>query len=540
VIDNQTSSVDLKQVVSLLRRQAWVILACCGFAAGAALGLSSQQQKQFTAQAALLFTEPDAGQNLLSLGTAPQANATRLAQTNLELVSLPVIASDTAMRLGGGTTTAVVQKAIKLQPRGESDVVEIQATNSSPSVAASIANAFANEYIEFRRRSAHDAIAGTRRTVERQIQVLRRRPGAITRGSTAQNPVQATPLQTQLTTLQSRVADLRILESVQTGNAQVVQQATPPSRPSSPKIERDVLVALFGGLLLGLLLALLREQFSRRVTSPQEYATALNAPLVGTIPIGDALGRSASMPHHLSSHEEESFRMLHAALRLSLAGDDAKVVIVTSAMPSEGKSTIALHLAAAAASLGERVLLIDADFHRPGLHRLMRLPPRPGLPDLLLGHAVDVGDVVQRVPVVPEANGDTTSPQMDVLMSGDAPDHAGRLLSTAPLADLIRGVRPLYDRIVVDTAPATIVSDPIALMQRVPGIVLVVARMESVTMDAAERLHRQLTTAGAQVGGVVANFVRGGQGDGYYYAYSGRATNGWGPTDKAPPIATKT
>jgi capsular exopolysaccharide synthesis family protein len=223
--------------------------------------------------------------------------------------------------------------------------------------------------------------------------------------------------------------------------------------------------------------------------------------------------------------------MLHGALRLSLAGDDAKVIIVTSAVPSEGKSTVALHLAAAACSLGESVLLIDADFHRPGLHNLTQLPAGPGLPELLAGVVENPQDVVQKVSVAQDGNG-LPGPQLDVLTSGTAGDHPRRILSAARVGEIVKGARPIYDRIVIDTAPATVVSDPIALMQRIPSVVLVVARMEAVTQDAAKRLHRQITTAGAQVEGVVANCVRSGLGAGsYYYNYAPVSKNGK-PTGK--------
>jgi capsular exopolysaccharide synthesis family protein len=531
--ENQTTGVDLRQVLSILRRQAWVIVACCAIAVGAAIGLSLREQKKYTSTAALLFNTPNAGQALLSVGVAPQSNADRDAQTSLELVVLPVITQKTSTALKGAVSAAQVQQAIKVEPRAKSDVVDVSATYPVPALAAQIANTFAQQYIDFRRTSDQAAINRTRDVVDKQIQALKRRPGSTpkTGSAASQNPALFTPLQLQLSTLQNRAADLATLVSVQTGNANVVQSAAVPSSPSSPKPKRNALIALFGGLLLGLLLGLLREQFNRRITSPEEYAEALDAPLVGTIPVGDVLGRAAPMPHVLSHAEEESFRMLHGALRLSLAGDDAKVIIVTSAVPSEGKSTVALHLAAAACSLGESVLLIDADFHRPGLHNLTQLPAGPGLPELLAGVVENPQDVVQKVSVAQDGNG-LPGPQLDVLTSGTAGDHPRRILSAARVGEIVKGARPIYDRIVIDTAPATVVSDPIALMQRIPSVVLVVARMEAVTQDAAKRLHRQITTAGAQVEGVVANCVRSGLGAGsYYYNYAPVSKNGK-PTGK--------
>ncbi|MDP2710962.1 MAG: P-loop NTPase [Solirubrobacteraceae bacterium] len=525
--ENQTSGVDLRQVLSILRRQAWVILACCAIAVGAAIGLSLREEKRYTATAALLFGQPNAGQALLSLGAPPQATD-HSAETNLQLVSLPVIAQNTAAALKGALSPQQVERAINLEPRGQSDVAEVSATHADGTVAATVANQFAQEYINFRRDSDQKAISATRDIVVKQIDQLRQQPNSTPKpGSAAsQNPALLTPLQLQLVTLQNRAADLATLASVQTGNAQIVQTATAPSTPSSPKPKRSGLIALFGGLLVGLLLGLLREQFNRRITSPEEYAELLDVPLVGTIPMGDALGRPGPMPHRLSHAEDESFRMLHGALRLSLAGDDAKVVIVTSAVPSEGKSTVALHLAAAACSLGERVLLIDADFHRPSIHGLTHLHSGPGLPELLAGIARSTTDVVQTAAVTRDDAGQSGR-QIDVLTSGTVADHPRETLNAARVADVIKRARPHYDRIVIDTAPATVVSDPIALMQRIPAVVLVVARMDVVTQEAAKRLHRQMATAGATIEGVVANCVRSGSGGGAYdYAYSPIAKNG--------------
>jgi capsular exopolysaccharide synthesis family protein len=234
------------------------------------------------------------------------------------------------------------------------------------------------------------------------------------------------------------------------------------------------------------------------------------------------------MPHVLSLSEEESFRMLHTALRLSTAGDDSKVIIVTSAVASEGKTTVALHLAASACLLGERVLLVDGDLRRPRIHTLTGLSAGPGLPELLSGKSGSLLSSIQKVAVAAHIE---DGPLLHVLVAGNAPEHYTRVVSSEQIARVVEQARPHYDRIVIDTPPATVVSDALTLMQRVPAIVLVVARVGRATQDTSKRLQRQLATSGAKIEGVVANCVPHGPGSGYeyYYYYAGNKQNGMPP-----------
>jgi capsular exopolysaccharide synthesis family protein len=508
------SGVDLRQILSILRRQAWVVVGCCALAIGVAVGLASRQERLYTAKASLLFRDAGFGQTLFGSESTPVRNPEREAATNLELVTLPVIAEKTAKRVGRGVTSSQVSEAIKLEPREKSDVVDVTSTDPRRLLVSTIANTFAEQYIDFRRSSDRRKISDAQRTVEAQIRDLRRRRGS---GSSGGSNSPATPLEEQLASLQTRSEDLRILASLQNGNAELVQRAAVPTSASSPKPKQIALVALFGGLLLGLILALLREQLDRSIKTAEEAADGLQAPLVGVIPFGRALGARAAMPHRLSVSEEESFRMLHAGLRLSSAGDDSKVIIVTSALSGEGKTTVALYLAATAALLDERVLLIDGDLRRPEIHRLMSLPPGPGLPDLLFGVNTVLDDVLLHVPV---AANTADERELAVLVSGNAPEHHTRAVSAERIASVIEKARPFYDRIIVDTPPATVVSDALTLMQRVPAVVLVVSRIGRATRDSSLRLHRQLTTAGAEIEGVVANCVSVTMGS-YDYYYSG-------------------
>jgi capsular exopolysaccharide synthesis family protein len=526
-----TSAVDLRHILGILRRQALIIFGCCGIAVGVAVGLSSQQQKLYTAKASMLFGDPGFSATLFGSSPGPARNPDRVAATNLQLVRLPVIAERTAAAVGQGVTSAEVTAAIDLVPGEKSDVVDVLATDPRRTLSPKIANTFAEQFIDFRRTSDRNQISSAQKTVETQIAALRRRGGA----SLTRTPGQGesmTPQQTQLANLQGRAEDLRILASLQNGNAELVQRASAPSAPSSPEPKRNALIALFGGLLIGLILGLLREQLDRSIKTPEEAAAAMGAPLVGAIPFGRALGTPAAMPHVLSMSEEESFRMLHTALRLSTAGEDSKVIIVTSAVAAEGKTTVALHLAASACLLGERVLLVDADLRRPRLHEITALPPGPGLPEILAGRC-EIEQAIQHVPV---AAGSEDGPQLDVLVAGNPPEHRTRVVSSEQIARVILRARGTYDRIIIDTPPATVVSDALTLMQKVPAIVLVVTRIGRATQDSAKQLQRQLAVSGARIEGIVANCVNTSSvSDYYYYSYAvTKQTNGAPPrnTDK--------
>ena len=381
----QSEGIDLAAISRILRRQIGVVVIAVVVTAGAAVGLALREEKQYSAAAELLFRDPALDQKLFgSAFSLPYQDPVRQAETNLGLVSVRAVAERAARRLDGGLTADDVAGKVSSSSRGESDLASITAIDTDPERAASIANAFAAEYINFRRDADRAKIRGAQRVVQRQLD---RSDGSAD----------------QTRTLRERAADLRILASLQTGNAELVQAARAPSNPSSPKPRRNGLIGAFIGLLIGIGIALTREQLDRRLKQPDEVEKVFGLPILATVPKSRAFQHGIEGSHGLPPIEGEAFRMLRANIRYFNVDREIRSVLVTSAAPKDGKSTVALCLAMAAAESGSRCLLIEADLRAPTLGKLLGIPAEKGLASLLSDPRERLADVGWRIPVSPSA-----------------------------------------------------------------------------------------------------------------------------------------
>src|SRR4051812_33435653 len=259
---------DLRRAMQIVRRRLWILVLCAVLVPAAAVAVSAAQQKKYTAEATLLFRDPQFDQKLFGSTFVPNSNdPERQAATNLELVSLETVAARTAKRIPG-VTPKQVQDAVDAETKGQADVVSIKATWTDPRRAATLANAFANEYIAFRRDADRAKIGVARKPLRRQLRDLSRRERAGPLGRS----------------LRARLTQLNVLASLQTGNAELVQPALEPDGPSSPKIARNGALGLVLGLILGAGLVALAEALDRRLRDPSEIEQAFDAPVLAGIP----------------------------------------------------------------------------------------------------------------------------------------------------------------------------------------------------------------------------------------------------------------
>jgi receptor protein-tyrosine kinase len=275
----------------------------------------------------------------------------------------------------------------------------------------------------------------------------------------------------------------------------------------------DTALGLGLGLLIGLALVVLLEKLDRRVRETDELERLWDRPVLSMIPADSDLGRDGIAPP--AGPISEAFAMLRGRLRYFNVDRDLRVIMVTSALPGEGKSTTAWNLAVAAARSGTRVLLIDADLRRPTIASRLRLGRTTGLADVLVG----IDSFVDTVHSVPIPQRPTESPiVVDVLAAGSPPPNPVEIIESEAMERLLHEARSRYDLVLLDTPPVGIVSDALGLVPRADGL-LVVTRLNHITRDAARRFRQELESLDAPLIGVVANAVPR-QGDGYYgYGY---------------------
>jgi succinoglycan biosynthesis transport protein ExoP len=486
-------------VLRMLRRRIGVVLLCVVLVPAAALAFSLSQQKQYSATASLLFRDPQLDQKLFGSTVFPPSNdPAREAATNAKLASLDVVSTRTAKALGGKLAAGDIAAEITVAPAGQSDVVSITATDPDPVFAAKLANVFAQQFIAFRRDADRSKIAFAQQLVTQQLKRL-----TTTERSGPQG-----------TALQQRGEQLQILAALQTGNAELVQPANAPSAPSSPQTKRNVMLGLLFGLMMGCGLAILLERLDRRLKDPKQVSDLYGRPVIGAVPESREIARSEQSFEDLPTNEAEPMRMLRANLRYFNVDHDVRSVLVTSAAPGEGKSTVAKHLASAAASTGERVLLLEADLRRPTLKTRMQLSGDNGLSQVLAGTRT-LRSAIEQVEV---AGSGGERRILSVLASGPIPPNPTDLIESDRMRQVLKAVSEKYDLVVIDTPPTSVVSDAIPLVKSVDGV-LVVSRLGKTTRDSSVHLRDQLNNLGAYVLGVVVNSVTRGSSSGYAYGY---------------------
>ena len=330
--------------------------------------------------------------------------------------------------------------------------------------------------------------------------------------------------------LLTKLKEAGISSALQSSNIRVVDPAMIPSYPSRPAKARNVALAFLVGLVGGVGLALLREYMDNTVKTPDDIETLARLPSLAVVPAfsdsnnGDGTrGKFLSgvtgnghdkhvelVAQHLpKSQMSEAFRALRTALLLSQAGHPPQVILVTSALPREGKTTAAANLAVTLAQLGDRTLLIDADLRKPGIGRLLNLGSGKfaGLSSYLAGvSSLDL--VTVQHPAIPN---------LSAIPTGPLPPNPADLLSSHKLADAIVELRSKFKFIVIDSPPVMAATDAVILSVQADGVLLVVRSGET-PKEAFTRTRDLLISVKCHLLGVVLNAVDSSAPD-YYYSY---------------------
>ncbi len=298
----------------------------------------------------------------------------------------------------------------------------------------------------------------------------------------------------------TRFKELSIGSDVTSPNAQIIDYALVPAAPYWPNKPRLIFLYSAIALLLGIGLAFLREYLDKTIKTPEEVEDKLAVPLLGAlaqlkISKGEKLSPERMFIDKNSSVFTESIRTIRTGIMLSGLDNPHKIIAITSTVPGEGKTTVSMNTACALGQL-EKVLLIDADMRRAALGSHFGFPPgTPGLADVVAGIKT-LGKCIQNFE---EGN-------IHILPAGTIPPNPQELLSSARFEKVLEVVSSHYDRIIIDTAPVHLVSDP-KLVARWASALIYVVRAESTYSQLAAQHIRELNKVGKPLLGVVLNGV---------------------------------
>lgn len=322
--------------------------------------------------------------------------------------------------------------------------------------------------------------------------------------------------------LRQRLRTASVESGLESLEIDVVDRALPPANPVLRPQSTVILTALIFSLIGGIVAAFLMESLDTGLRSIAEIESITELPSLAIIPrarrsSGDQAGTLTTAQRNIGvltqpkSQFAEAFRSLRTSLLLSTAGHPPRCIVLTSATPSEGKTTAAGNLAAILAQRDTRVLLIDGDLRRPNIHHRFGLNGKIGLTTVLTG-ATKLEETVQSVPEIPN---------LYILPSGPVPPFPTEMLSSGAMEAILKRCEEIYDYIVIDSPPILSVTDGVILARQADAVVLVVRHGKS-SKHVVRRARDILLRAGAGITGIVLNAVDLNSPEYYgYYGYSG-------------------
>jgi receptor protein-tyrosine kinase len=294
----------------------------------------------------------------------------------------------------------------------------------------------------------------------------------------------------------------------------VVESPELPSAPSEPRPVRNIALGLVLGLVLGVAGAVARARLDRSVRDPEEASALAGAPLIGTVLRDEVLAKRHVTDRSSTNRSAEDYRQLRTNLRFLSVDRPPAVIMVSSALPGEGKTTMAINLALALADAGQRVVLVEADLRRPRVTRYLGLVGGVGLTNVLAGTA-EIDEVIQTY----------GAPGIAVLGAGPIPPNPGELLTSGHMATLLDKLRGTHDCVILDAPPLLPVADASGLAPQVDGVLLSV-RHGATHKEQLRQAAHALERVNARLLGIVLNIVSPKAGlasdRGYGYGYEER------------------
>jgi len=511
--------VELKDYLRIIRLRRSVIIRVAGIVLLTSLAVSFLQSPQYAAQTRVLITERDAGAAILGTAiTEFTGQPERGMQTQVQLIQVRPMLENTIRALDLGVLPEELEQRVTVSTVGQTNIIEVTVRDTEPERASAIANRLSEEFVTWSRDYRRESIAAAADEVEIRLSQAEEQILALGRRIQAEGRGEALAAELQLalagyTTLAERRETLRIQEQLEVGAGRIVSPAAFNPEPISPNPLRNGLLGLSLGLVLGLGMALLNEYLDNTLKSTEAVEMAFQAPVLGHIPLEkptDGRKRRLTIVESPGSPAAEAYRVLRNSLDFVNFEQNIKTLLVTSAAPAEGKSTVAANLAASLAQAGNKVVLISCDFRRPTTESFFGLQNMIGLSDVLRGaHTIKAS--LQRP-------GDEN---LLVMTSGKMPPNPSELLGSQKMKELLDNLKEWADWIIMDAPPLLAVADPTALARWADGV-LVVTKAGVTTRETAMKGREMLEMVGARIlGSVVWGFDAASAQAGYgYYGYN--------------------
>jgi polysaccharide biosynthesis transport protein len=470
-------AAQLRDFGRVLREQWWLVALCLLVSAAAAVGYAETRPRDYQATAKLLLQQDNPGNQIVGVGST-FVDPVRQAATDQQLITSGAVAAGVARQLRLGARAGAALSGVGAAVGGNSNVLSVTARNHSAGLAARLANAFAEQYIAFRRRTSGQRFSRALAELERRV---RQAPKAARPG------------------LRAQLGRARLLGSAGSADAQVVQRAGVPTATVGPRIAHKLVVGLIFGLLLGVGLALLRDRLDPRVKRVADVKAIFpGVPILAAIPRPGPGKRGATMT-------VEGFRTLQSNVDVRCPNGQPRSLLVTSAGSGDGKSTTVLNLGLAMNEQRHSALVLEADLRRPALSTGLGVAGGPGLSKVLSGKGT-LAEAVAHASVSPASRRRGPSValagKLAVVPAGQSPARPRTLLSGDALDSLLVSASLVGDTVLIDGSPLGLFSDMLPLAKRVNGVIVAV-RLYHSRRDELERFAEQLVDSEVRPVGLV-------------------------------------
>lgn len=533
--DEQSDELDLRGYLRVIRRRKWVIVAATVLVAAVALAVSMLQAPVYEGRAELLL-QAQGSETLFNPNTGQRTDPARALDTEIQVLKSRPVRDLVEDRIGDAPE-------VTASGVGQTDVFVVKAESTDAERAATIANAYADAYIDFRRTQQVNDLLEAAAQIQQKIDQLQGQidnlpsttPGPGQSSATDPNMARRNSLLQQQAVFLQKLDQLQVDAALKSGGAQLVTPAVAPTGPIRPTPRRNAVLGVVVGLMLGVGLAFLFEFLDTTLKGKEDVERAVpGLPIVGLIPAlpnwkddKSTVVISVTDPR---SPAAEAYRSVRTSIQFMGLDKRIRVIQVTSPGQAEGKSTTISNLAVALANAGQRVVIVDADLRRPRIHHFFGLDNAVGLTSVLVGD-VDLPSALQ-----PAAG----LKRVHVLASGPIPPNPSELLATARMGQLLETLSDHADIVLVDCPPVLPVTDATVLAPKVDATLLVV-RASKTHQGQLRRATEVLTSVQAPLMGVVVNGISGEEGYGYAYGYGYRYVPSEGGRERdvapSPPAA---
>jgi capsular exopolysaccharide synthesis family protein len=494
--------IEIRRSLEALRRARGVIALVVIATTVAAVAVSLYLPKTYKAAATVVFLP-----NTTAFSPTDDATIQRTLQTFQRLLGTRDVLETAAQKVPGETESTIANK-ITASVDQNASIITISALASKAHRAADIANAVAETFLAKQTQREQKQLLAARAEFTDQLRAAR------ARGASSQ----------EIDAINQQLGDLSVQLAGAGSDLEIVQPAVAPSAAYTPRPVRNGVLAFFAALFLGIIAALARDRLVPRVGNPREVSRLLGLPLLVGVPF--VKRRFGRRPKILRAVANEAYQTLQASVRFHLpATTKQQVILITSSVEGEGKTSVAAGLARALARVGQRTLLISGDLRFPTLHELFKTPLAPGLSDILVAASSNgsrpsdlAAAIDESVQTVFGGVGDN----LHVIASGTRIPDPAKLLFSDALAAFFAAVEKMdYQYVIVDGPPLLGIADSHALAQRVDSLV-VVSRTDRATLEDLTELRDTIERLEVDTLGVVVVGARRT----LTYAYAGASSAG--------------